>query len=82
MMLAQAASYDPDPTQPYGIRLPVTLDTCEFIAERWQNWLNWDPLVLVESRADGLKKLKTLYIDCGDVDQYNLVYGARRMHHA
>ena len=28
----------------------------------------------------GLKALKTLYIDCGDVDQYNLVYGARRMH--
>ncbi|MDB5858270.1 MAG: enterochelin esterase, partial [Ramlibacter sp.] len=28
----------------------------------------------------GLKALKALYIDCGDVDQYNLVYGARRMH--
>ena len=24
--------------------------------------------------------MKALYIDCGDVDQYNLVYGARRMH--
>jgi hypothetical protein len=33
--LAMAASYDPDPTQFLGIRLPVTFDTCEIIEERW-----------------------------------------------
>ena len=82
MMLAQAASFDPDPSARYGVRLPVTLDTCEFIEERWANWLSWDPLTLVESRGTGLKALKGLYIDCGDIDQYNLVYGARRMHRA
>ena len=31
-------------------------------------------------RGPGAEELKALYIDCGDVDQYNLVYGARRMH--
>jgi len=82
MMLAQAASFDPDPSARYGVRLPVTLDTCEFIDERWANWLKWDPLTMVETRGSGLKALKGLYIDCGDVDQYNLVYGARRMHRA
>lgn len=80
MIMAQAASFDPDVSAPYGVRLPVTLDTCEFIEERWNNWLRWDPLSLVEQRAEGLKKLKALYIDCGDADQYNLVYGARRIH--
>ncbi|WAC74142.1 alpha/beta hydrolase-fold protein [Roseateles sp. SL47] len=80
MMLAQAASFDPDPSAPYGVRLPVTLDTCELIPDRWAHWLAWDPLTLVESHGPGLKALKALYIDCGDVDQYNLVYGARRMH--
>ncbi len=80
MVLAQAASFDPDPAAPYGVRLPVTTDTCEIIAERWANWLAWDPLSLVEKHGPGLKRLKALYIDCGDVDQYNLVYGARRMH--
>ncbi len=80
MMLAQAASFDPDPAEPYGVRLPVTPDTCEIIAERWGNWLAWDPLTMAETRAEGLKTLKLLYLDCGDVDQYNLVYGARRMH--
>lgn len=79
MMLAQAASFDPDPSAPYGVRLPVTADTCELIPDRWANWLAWDPLTLVESHGRGLGALKALYIDCGDVDQYNLVYGARRM---
>ncbi|OWQ48088.1 enterochelin esterase [Roseateles noduli] len=80
MMFAQAASFDPDPSAPYGVRLPVTLDTCELIPERWANWLAWDPLTLVETHGHGLSALKALFIDCGDVDQYNLVYGARRMH--
>ncbi|HEY8950172.1 MAG TPA: alpha/beta hydrolase-fold protein [Rhizomicrobium sp.] len=80
MMLCQAASYDPDTSQFMNIRLPVDPHTCEFIPERWNNWLAWDPLTIAEKRADDLKKLKLLYIDCGDVDQYNLIYGARRMH--
>jgi hypothetical protein len=50
------------------------------VPERWANWLAWDPLTLVDQHGPGLKALKALYIDCGDVDQYNLVYGARRMH--
>ena len=76
--LAMAASYDPDPTQFLGIRLPVTLDTCEMIEERWANWLRHDPVVAVETQADNLRRLKALYIDCGERDQFNLLYGARR----
>jgi len=49
--LAMAASYDPDPTQFLGIRLPVTFDTCEVIGERWANWLQQDPVVAVETQA-------------------------------
>ena len=80
MTLAMCATYDPDPTAPYGLRLPVTLDTCELIPERWANFLKWDPCLMVEKYASGMKRLKALYIDCGDADQYNLVYGARRLH--
>jgi S-formylglutathione hydrolase FrmB len=77
-ILAMAASYDPDPSQFLGLRLPVTLDTCELIAERWANWLAHDPVVKLERQSDNLRRLKALYIDCGAVDQFNLVYGARR----
>ncbi len=80
MDFAQAASFDPDPSAFLGIRLPVDPHTCELIAERWANWKKWDPLSLVEQHGPGLKKLKALYIDCGETDQYNILYGARRMH--
>jgi hypothetical protein len=76
--LAMAASYDPDPTQFLGIRLPVAFDTCEVVEERWANWLWQDPVVAIETRADNLRRLKALYIDCGEKDQFNLLYGARR----
>lgn len=80
MTLAMAATYDPDLSQFLGLRLPVTLDTCELIEDRWANWLAWDPVLLADQSADALRSLKGLYIDCGDVDQYNLVYGARQLH--
>jgi hypothetical protein len=76
--LAMAASYDPDPSQFLGMRLPVTFDTCEVVEDRWANWLRHDPAVVIEDRADDLRRLKALYIDCGERDQFNLLYGARR----
>lgn len=81
MFLAQAASFDPDTAARYGLRLPVTTDLCEHIADRWANWLKFDPLSLVEEAAcqQNLKNLTALFIDCGDIDQYNLVYGARKL---
>jgi len=80
MNLAMCATYDPDPESFLGIRLPVTLDTCEIIPERWANFLRWDPVNLVEHHFAALKRLKLFYLDCGAVDQYNLVYGSRRLH--
>ncbi len=81
MMLAMAATYDPDPSVPYGVRLPVTNDTCEVIEERWANWLAWDPVRLAEQKTclDNLRSLRGIYIDCGSSDQYNLVFGARQL---
>jgi len=64
------------------VHLPVTMDTCEIIPERWANFRKWDPCMMVEERGAGLKQMKAVYIDCGEIDQYNLVYGARRFHHA
>ncbi|MGH6890043.1 MAG: alpha/beta hydrolase [Rhizomicrobium sp.] len=82
MTLAMCATYDPDPNAPYGVRLPVDPHTCELVSERWEAWRAWDPVVMVETRGPGLAELKALYIDCGETDQYNLVYGARRLHRA
>tara|TARA_B100002003_G_scaffold250559_1_gene290404 strand:+ start:6010 stop:7035 length:1026 start_codon:yes stop_codon:yes gene_type:complete len=81
MNLAMAATYDPDPEQPYGVRLPVTDTTCEIIEERWANWLAWDPVRMIERTdvQENLRSLQGLYIDCGSSDQYKLVFGARQL---
>jgi hypothetical protein len=39
MILAMAASYHPDPGSAFGVSLPVDLDTCQLIADRWQRCL-------------------------------------------
>ena len=82
MILAQCARFDPDPGQFCGVRLPVDMETCEVIAERWTNWLRWDPLRMADAKEnlDRLRTMKLLYIDCGDIDQYNMVYGSRILH--
>jgi len=52
------------------------------IEERWANWLRWDPLRMADDPdlQANLRKLKAFYIDCGDIDQYNMVYGSRQLH--
>lgn len=80
MLLCMAASYDPDTEAPWGIRLPVDTQTCEVIEARWANWRRWDPVRMVEHHAAALRQCRMLFIDCGDADQYDLLYGARRLH--
>jgi len=79
-MLGLCASYDPDPSAYMGVRLPLDLETAELIPARWANFQKWDPVNMVETRGGSLKSLKGLYIDCGDRDQFDLFYGARRFH--
>ncbi|MFT5210917.1 MAG: enterochelin esterase-like enzyme [Flavobacterium sp.] len=81
MILAMAATYDPAPELPYGIRLPVDLHTCELDESLWSRWLAWDPVQLVERDdvIENLRSLKGIYIDCGSDDQYSLVFGARQL---
>ena len=78
MILAMAASYDPDPDDPARIRLPFDVRTCTVDPARWARWEAFDPLTLVEARADALKRLHGLYIDVGIYDQYHIQYGTRR----
>ncbi|HKJ16492.1 MAG TPA: alpha/beta hydrolase-fold protein [Xanthomonadales bacterium] len=82
MVLAMAASYDPRPSEPYGIRLPFDLHTMELDQEAWQQWLRYDPVSMIENSAhqDALRSLHGLYIDVGCRDQYNIQYGNRRLY--
>lgn len=46
----------------------------------WKRWKACDPLVFLPKRAKNLKKLKALYIDVGNKDQFDLHLGCRQMH--
>lgn len=81
MLLAMAASYDPDPDAPLGIRLPLDVRTGRLDPARWQAWLAHDPLTMIESEAcqASLRKLRGIFIDCGSRDQYFIHYGTRAL---
>jgi S-formylglutathione hydrolase FrmB len=79
MILAMAASYDPDPLDPARIRLPFDLRTCELKPERWARWQACDPINMIEQRLEALRSLHGLYIDVGIYDQYHIQYGTRRL---
>jgi enterochelin esterase-like enzyme len=82
MFLAMAASYDPDPEAPWGVRLPADPVTGELDPERWASWLRHDPLELVE-RPEVQASLRSLggglFLDCGSRDPYFLHYGTRQL---
>ena len=77
MMVAMAASYDPAPSAPNGFKVPLDLETGEFIAARWKRWLAHDPIFLVQKYRNNLRTLKGMFIDCGWRDQYWIQYGSR-----
>ncbi|TPV93231.1 MAG: enterochelin esterase [Myxococcales bacterium FL481] len=81
LILAMAATYDPDPHSPAGIRLPFDVQTAVLDPAAWLRWLAHDPLTLVEQAPvqAHLRSLRTLFIDCGSQDQYALHYGARAL---
>jgi hypothetical protein len=79
MLLAMAASFDPDPSAPLGIRLPMDPHTCELDHDRWSRWLAFDPLVQIEDpdALASLRSLAGLFVDCGTRDQFFIHYGTR-----
>lgn len=82
MNLCMAATYDPDLDAPNGFRVPYHLESGEALPQRWQQWLQHDPVRLVRRHARSLRRLAGLYIDCGWRDQYQIHYGTRQLSRA
>lgn len=78
--IAMAAHYSPNPASPHmGIDFPFDLATGRFLPEVWARWQAWDPVRMVRSHADALKRLKLIYVDCGTKDEFGLHWGARAL---
>lgn len=78
MMAACCSCYSPNPKSPMGFDLPFDEHTGEPVPRVWERWLALDPLRLASKHARGLRKLRTLYFDCGAKDEYDLHLCARR----
>ena len=76
-ILAMAACYSPNPSAPMGIDLPVVLPTGEIRAEVWNRWVQQDPVHMAKRHADALRSMRTIFIDAGLRDEFNLQMGAR-----
>jgi S-formylglutathione hydrolase FrmB len=77
---AMAACYSADADG--TVQLPFDPATGELRPEIWDRWLEWDPVRMVESRADAVRSLRAIYIDCGKTDQFYLDLGAEAFRRA
>ncbi|HZG94347.1 MAG TPA: alpha/beta hydrolase-fold protein [Mycobacteriales bacterium] len=67
-----AFSADDDGT----VQLPFDVETGALVPDRWQRWLDWDPVRMVPQYADALRGLTAIYIDAGKRDDWYLDLGA------
>jgi enterochelin esterase family protein len=77
MVLAQAGAYSPEPGREHGIALPFDLDTGEIDWTVWQRWKAWDPIEMIATHAQALRRMKLIFLDAGTRDEHNLDLGAR-----
>jgi hypothetical protein len=79
-VLALSACYSPNASSRFGFDLPVDLETGELLQEVWSRWKAHDPITRVDASADALRSLDFVYLDCGRLDEYNMLVGSRLMH--
>jgi len=78
LLVAMAMAYSAHPDGSY--ELPVDLKTGQLNDAVWARWLEWDPVYMVERYAEGLRRMRLIYIECGAKDEWNLHFGARILH--
>jgi putative esterase len=61
-------------------QLPFDPVTGVLIPERWQRWLDWDPVRMVDKYADALRSQQAIWIDAGTRDEWFLDVGAEAFH--
>jgi len=76
---AMAAAYSPSRADPLGFDWPVDPYTGELRPSVWRRWRAHDPLERLADKAESLRSLRLLYLDCGNRDEYSIHLGCRVM---
>ena len=76
---AMSACYSPASNSPCGFELPFEFYTGRLRPNVWQRWLAQDPISMLAEQTflAALQRLRLIYLDCGNQDEYALHYGAR-----
>ena len=74
LVLGCAAAFSPAPDG--TPQLPFDPRTGELIPDRWERWLAWDPVRMIDRYADALRSLRAVWIDAGTRDEWYLDLGA------
>jgi len=77
-MAGMAACYSANRKSELGFDLPFDERTGETKEKVFKRWLQHDPVRLAPKRVAALKKLTTLFFDCGVRDEFHLHLGARK----
>jgi S-formylglutathione hydrolase FrmB len=78
-MLCMAAAYSPKKGELLGLELPIDLQTGRLRVDVWNRWLVHDPVRFTPKHLDVYRKLKSIFLDCGTRDEFNLRWGARML---
>jgi S-formylglutathione hydrolase FrmB len=57
-------------------QLPFDPKSGQLIAERWDRWLAWDPVRMIDRYAEALRSQRAIWIDAGTRDEWFLDLGA------
>jgi S-formylglutathione hydrolase FrmB len=76
-VLAMAGAYSPRAGAPLGLELPFDPATGRLREETWSRWLAADPVRFVPAELGALARLRSVYLDCGTRDEFNLLWGTR-----
>jgi S-formylglutathione hydrolase FrmB len=76
-MICMGAAYSPKKGEPLQCELPIELPSGRLRIDVWNRWLVHDPVRFVPKHVEAYRKLKSLFIDCGTRDEFNLRWGAR-----
>jgi pimeloyl-ACP methyl ester carboxylesterase len=76
-VLAMAAAYSPRPGAPGNLELPFDPETARLRPEVWERWLAHDPVRFVPAALEPFRRLRSVFLDCGTQDEFNLRWGTR-----
>lgn len=80
MTLAMAPCFAPNVAAPplYGDPF-FDLETGEILPDVWAKYLAWDPVRMIDSHVERLKKLHFIQLECGLQDEHGLQWGHRQI---